>query len=289
MRDERKLRQCCQQLCSDGWQAPARSLAIIFAPSACAPSRDPLSTLVSTLLFMPWASRKSLLDIVFSARRANAQPLCGASARAFAKTRSHLHVQAHLRAPGVSTPATAPPSDGYTVSASCQSRTSPQKPHAPSTALPCSTSASPSPYERGRRARGGSRGCQTQWEDVTGAGRTAAVASCWMRPAVSSPHVRHRLDPLPGREGHDRPTEGPRSQVANFLTAVVAHASDFDRPSETPGPFCFKCRKRDQSVVDTAIDAQWRIVWFCPVCHTEGQISNWEHTFWDLSEVSDES
>jgi len=68
-----------------------------------------------------------------------------------------------------------------------------------------------------------------------------------------------------------------------------ADASDLEMPSGTPGPSCLKCRKRDQSVVDTAIDEQWRIVWFCPVCHTEGQISNWKYTFWDLTEVSGES
>ena len=97
--------------------------------------------------------------------------------------------------------------------------------------------------------------------------------------------LTHYLD----EKGMIAPQKGPARKIANFLTAVVAHASDFERPSETPGPFCFKCRKRDQSVVDTAIDTQRRIVWFCPVCHAEGQISNWEYTFWDLSEVSDES
>ena len=97
--------------------------------------------------------------------------------------------------------------------------------------------------------------------------------------------LTHYLD----EKGIIAPQKGPARKIANFLTAVVAHASDFERPSDTPGPFCFKCRKRDQSAVDTAIDTQWRIVWFCPVCHTEGQISNWEHTFWDLSEVSGES
>ena len=97
--------------------------------------------------------------------------------------------------------------------------------------------------------------------------------------------LTHYLD----EKGMIAPQKGPARKLASFLTAVVAHASDFERPSSTPGPFCFKCRKRDQSVVDTAINAQWRIVWFCPVCHAEGQISNWEHTFWDLSEVSGES
>ena len=66
-------------------------------------------------------------------------------------------------------------------------------------------------------------------------------------------------------KGMIAPQKGPARKMTHFLTAVVAHASDLDRPSETPGPFCFKCRKRDESVVDTAIDTQWRIVW-CQ-CH----------------------
>ncbi|MEZ5660905.1 MAG: hypothetical protein R3E83_21050 [Burkholderiaceae bacterium] len=66
------------------------------------------------------------------------------------------------------------------------------------------------------------------------------------------------------------------------MTAVVAHASDFDRPDNTPGPVCFKCRKRDQHVVDTGLTEDDVVVWVCPACGTEGQISNWQGSFWDL-------
>ncbi|MFM8556507.1 MAG: hypothetical protein ACKODG_10090 [Betaproteobacteria bacterium] len=61
--------------------------------------------------------------------------------------------------------------------------------------------------------------------------------------------LTHDLD----AKGVIAPERGPARKFAEFLTAVVTHATDFDRPDETPGPLCFKCRKRDQRVVDTAI------------------------------------
>lgn len=72
-------------------------------------------------------------------------------------------------------------------------------------------------------------------------------------------------------------------EIADFLTGVVAHASDFDRSDDVPGPLCFKCRKRDHRFVDTGIIGEEVIVWCCPACGTNGQISNWQGTFWDMS------
>jgi len=86
-----------------------------------------------------------------------------------------------------------------------------------------------------------------------------------------------------GDTGLVEPKRGPARKMAEFLTAVVAHASDFDRPEGIPGPVCFKCRKRDKHIVDTGINDDWAIVWQCVACNTQGQISNWEGTFWDLS------
>jgi hypothetical protein len=65
---------------------------------------------------------------------------------------------------------------------------------------------------------------------------------------------------------------------------VVAHASNFDRPGDAPGPVCFKCSERDHRVVDTGIEEGGLVVWHCPACGTRGQISNWQGTFWDLSQ-----
>ena len=79
------------------------------------------------------------------------------------------------------------------------------------------------------------------------------------------------------------PEKGHARKIANFLTAVVAHASDFDRSDDAPGPVCFKCRKRDHHIVETGITEDDVIVWHCFACRTEGRISNWQSTFWDLS------
>ena len=75
--------------------------------------------------------------------------------------------------------------------------------------------------------------------------------------------------------------------MADFLTAVVAHGSDFDRPDDTPSPACFKCCKRDQRVVERGVaEDDDFVVWHCLACRTEGRISNWQGTFWDLSQDS---
>ena len=43
-----------------------------------------------------------------------------------------------------------------------------------------------------------------------------------------------------GDTGLVKPKRGPARKMAEFLTAVVAHASDFDRPKDIPGPVCFR-------------------------------------------------
>ena len=91
--------------------------------------------------------------------------------------------------------------------------------------------------------------------------------------------LTHFLD----SKGAIAPERGPARKMANFLTAVVAHASDFDRPDATPGPACFNCRKRDDRRVETGMTEDEGIIWRCPACGTEGRISNWQGTLWDLS------
>jgi hypothetical protein len=92
--------------------------------------------------------------------------------------------------------------------------------------------------------------------------------------------LTHYLDD----RGAIAPDRGPARKLATFLTDVVAHATDFARPDDAPGPLCFKCRKRDQSAVETGISEDDRVIWWhCVTCGTVGQISRWEGTFWDLS------
>ncbi len=91
--------------------------------------------------------------------------------------------------------------------------------------------------------------------------------------------MNHFLD----AKGAIAPERGPARKMADFLTTVVAHASDFDRPQDTPGTICFKCRKRDQRRVDTGLIEDDIVVWDCPACGTHGRISNRQGDFWDLS------
>ena len=81
-------------------------------------------------------------------------------------------------------------------------------------------------------------------------------------------------------KGDIGPERGPGRKMADFVTTVVAHESDFDRPG-TLGPVCFKCRK---SPVDTVMTDNEVILWRCTLCSTEGSVSNWQGTFWDLSQ-----
>ena len=97
--------------------------------------------------------------------------------------------------------------------------------------------------------------------------------------------LTHYLD----HKGLIAPERGPARKFADFLTSVVAHATDFDRPEAAPGPLCFDCRKRDRRAVETAITEDERVAWRCLSCGTEGEISNWQSSFWDLTsgQVSD--
>ena len=83
-------------------------------------------------------------------------------------------------------------------------------------------------------------------------------------------------------KGDIGPERGSGRKMADFVTAVIAHESDVDRP-DAPGPVCLKCRK---CPVDTVMSDTDAILWRCPRCSTEGSVSNWQGTFWDLSQGS---
>jgi RNase P subunit RPR2 len=91
--------------------------------------------------------------------------------------------------------------------------------------------------------------------------------------------ARHYLDD----KGAIAPQRGPARRMAVFVTSAIAHASDFDRPEDVPGPQCFRCRVRDDKRVKTSLDQDDVVIWSCAACGTQGRISNWQGTFWDLS------
>ena len=86
--------------------------------------------------------------------------------------------------------------------------------------------------------------------------------------------LRHLLD----ETGAIGPTKGPARAMAQFQAAVVAHASDASGQA-SPAPRCFKCKK---STVEASLARDSAIVWACSRCQTEGRISNWQGTLWDL-------
>ena len=79
--------------------------------------------------------------------------------------------------------------------------------------------------------------------------------------------TRHYLDD----KGDIGPPNGPARKMADFITSVVSHASDFDRPESTPGPVCFKCRKCDNRRVDTDMTDDDTVFWHCTARGTEGR------------------
>ena len=91
--------------------------------------------------------------------------------------------------------------------------------------------------------------------------------------------ARHYLN----EKGDIAAERGPARKMADFVTSVVAHATDFERLERIPGPSCFKCPKRDDRRVQTGITDDDVIIWECQACGTQGHISNWQGTFWDLS------
>ncbi len=90
--------------------------------------------------------------------------------------------------------------------------------------------------------------------------------------------IRHYLND----KGDIEPAKGPARKMADFITSVIAHASDVGRLENAPGPLCFRCRKRDNCRVLAGVMDDETVAWHCPACGTEGHISNWQGTFWNL-------
>ncbi len=86
--------------------------------------------------------------------------------------------------------------------------------------------------------------------------------------------LTHFLD----KSGAIGPVKGPARAMAQFHVDVVAHASDATA-NALPPPKCFKCKKGAVEAIRGHDDA---IVWACPMCRTEGRISKWQGSLWDL-------
>lgn len=72
-------------------------------------------------------------------------------------------------------------------------------------------------------------------------------------------------------------------KMSDFAKASVACASNPHRSADAPRPTCFECRNPKDGVVDIGMTEVDLVIWRCHECGSEGQISNWRGTFWDLS------
>jgi len=89
-------------------------------------------------------------------------------------------------------------------------------------------------------------------------------------------NAKHFLD----EKGVIAPRRGPARSMAEFCGSLIACATDSDNVG-VRAPMCFKCKK---GPVDAAITKDDAVYWSCSRCRTEGRISSWQGTLWDLSE-----
>ena len=99
----------------------------------------------------------------------------------------------------------------------------------------------------------------------------------WQTPDPSPMYITD-LTYFLDKSGAIGPIKGPARAMAQFVVDVVAHASD-STSDALAAPMCFKCKKGSVEAIRALDDA---LVWACPACRTEGRISNWQGSLWDL-------
>ena len=98
-----------------------------------------------------------------------------------------------------------------------------------------------------------------------------------------SVHLPHVLD----ERGALGPSTDPGLRIAKYWTQIVAQATNYKEPTT------IRCRRRPGGrpcgeVLTLFFDvATFDVLWFCPVCDDNGRISGWEGTFWDNSELTE--
>lgn len=99
-------------------------------------------------------------------------------------------------------------------------------------------------------------------------------------------HLPHFLD-----ESGNIPNELPTAalQVANSICSFVAYATHFAGEMDEEFPSCFVTLNKEscQGKVFPCLTMDEKISWRCDICHSNGVISGWQGTLWDLSEKSE--
>jgi hypothetical protein len=99
--------------------------------------------------------------------------------------------------------------------------------------------------------------------------------------------LRQYLNP----DGSIAPKSGPALRFAEYWAAIVQEiTADISGELSLPK---VRCRRKPvhrpcPGEIESTLDPRnGSIVWECPVCGDNGAISDWEGTFWDLTETSE--
>jgi hypothetical protein len=90
--------------------------------------------------------------------------------------------------------------------------------------------------------------------------------------------LTHFLD----KSGAIGPVKGRERAMAKFHVDLVAHSSN-NTPQSQLAPKRFKCKK---AAVHAGPAPDNAVVWACPSCRIEGQVSNWRGSLRGLSDFS---
>lgn len=90
--------------------------------------------------------------------------------------------------------------------------------------------------------------------------------------------LTHFLD----EKGAIGPKSGPARRLAEFLGSVVATASAQEHGVATDPARCRN--KKCKGPISSSIALDDAVEWVCAKCLEQGRITNWRHSFWDLSE-----
>ena len=78
-------------------------------------------------------------------------------------------------------------------------------------------------------------------------------------------------------------------RLAEYWAAIVAQASNYDEPTS------LRCRRWPgrrpcAGLLTIFFDVEiFDVLWFCPACGDNGRISGWEGTFWDNSDLTEQT
>lgn len=80
----------------------------------------------------------------------------------------------------------------------------------------------------------------------------------------------------------------PALQMANAMCSFVTYATNFGGDMDEEFPLCFVTidNKICSGTVYPCLTIDEKIAWQCDTCNSNGTISGWHRTLWDLSDRS---